>query len=822
MSFQSSLVLLAGTRGSGIALLRGIFEGVGLPVASCAGLQAKHDRALIDLDCWDGSVQAKALPHAWLESSPASVLKNQIQDFLGRKIIDLQGPIFFELSSGLRMLPLWQQVARELNLDLHIVWLVRDPAEVVASLIADQDGWIGMNSGRAQRLWWRENLSVRESCKNSQNFSFVDFNSVLAAPHAQVTRILRSIPGLEVSEPQLQEVCDSIDVKAMRMSPGEPVHRSLRRLYKHFCRHPLRRRWPSADDIQHLPPDSELVSIPQELLTDPDAWQAVLQRFEGYPAPRCAKQNLPVDDSILLNACGFTWFDWAAHPLLNRLPLDGLANRTIDDLNSGAHQLMLASSRSSPRDDAQCLRIGINVEWPEAERRLHWFQHLKTQDMIWDIDPARVLLMKSLGLPAWWLDPHDSSNGWIDRPEATTLLSWVQHLGLGEPPANHLVVLGSLGSGWDRSLALDGEKTVLLDPPISYFPGWLDLQLVKPAAALAQAGWLIRAVQRSARLVWSGALTTLQRSCLEFSAGCVDEPLVVASPLEPDELRALHRGDALEALAEDRASPETDVLWSWSCDQSTIPSVSVVISSYNYAERIETALESVVNQTAQGLELIVVDDESSDNSVRVIQSWMEDLSRRFQEGLRSPLVRLLLLRHRSNSGLAVARNTAFEAAKADWCFVLDADNRLMPNAVEACFSLAQELKTVPQLAVIHPVIGMEIEAGRSDEQRSLLGGPSWQRESFVDGNVVDAMALVSRRAWRAVGGYTHLEGGWEDYDFWCKLVADGWQGVQCPQLLALYRSHTDAMTFCDTARRQRALSRTLQKRHPWLRLPLAE
>ena len=102
-----------------------------------------------------------------------------------------------------------------------------------------------------------------------------------------------------------------------------------------------------------------------------------------------------------------------------------------------AHQLMLASSRSSSRDDAQCLRIGINVEWPEAERRLHWFQHLKTQDMIWDIDPARVLLMKSLGLPAWWLDPHDLSNGWIDRPEATTLLSWVQHLGLGEIQCVH-------------------------------------------------------------------------------------------------------------------------------------------------------------------------------------------------------------------------------------------------------------------------------------------------------------------------------------------------------------------------------------------------
>ena len=93
MSFQSSLVLLVGTRGSGIALLRGIFERVGLPVASCADLQAKHDRALIDLDCWDGSVQAKALPHAWLESSPHLFSRIRFRIFR-RKINDRQGPIF--------------------------------------------------------------------------------------------------------------------------------------------------------------------------------------------------------------------------------------------------------------------------------------------------------------------------------------------------------------------------------------------------------------------------------------------------------------------------------------------------------------------------------------------------------------------------------------------------------------------------------------------------------------------------------------------------------------------------------------------------------
>ena len=153
--------------------------------------------------------------------------------------------------------------------------------------------------------------------------------------------------------------------------------------------------------------------------------------------------------------------------------------------------------------------------------------------------------------------------------------------------------------------------------------------------------------------------------------------------------------------------------------------------------------------------------------------------------------------------------------------MLDADNRLLPEAVQACLALAESGSECPHLAVVHPLVGMEIEGDRSDEQRSLLGGPSWQESGFVAGNIIDAMALVRRSAWRAVGGYTHLEGGWEDYDFWCKLITAGWHGLQCPRLLALYRSHRQAMTFVETGRSQRVLSRRLALRHPWLKLPLA-
>ena len=125
-------------------------------------------------------------------------------------------------------------------------------------------------------------------------------------------------------------------------------------------------------------------------------------------------------------------------------------------------------------------------------------------------------------------------------------------------------------------------------------------------------------------------------------------------------------------------------------------------------------------------------------------------------------------------------------------------------------------------AELHPLLAVEAEPGRMDERRSLVSSASWQREQFLSGNVVDAMALIRRSAWEKVGGYTHIEGGWEDFDFWCKLVEAGYHGVQCPRILALYRSHAESMSHRATNRSWHALSRTLQKRHPWLRLRLAQ
>ena len=246
-----------------------------------------------------------------------------------------------------------------------------------------------------------------------------------------------------------------------------------------------------------------------------------------------------------------------------------------------------------------------------------------------------------------------------------------------------------------------------------------------------------------------------------------------------------------------------------------MPAAAVVVSLFNYRDCITAALESVAAQSCAQLELIVVDDASSDGGADVVRVWMQNQLITAQH----PFARLILLRHRCNAGLATARNTAFEAAQAPWCFVLDADNALYPEAVSACLQMTHD--SSDQLGVVHSLLAVEAEEGRADDTRSLASVISWQRNHFLDGNKVDAMALVRRTAWQLTGGYTHIEGGWEDFDFWCKLHNAGFHGLQCPRILAVYRSHVESMSHTATNSNWRALSRTLQDRHPWLQLPLA-
>jgi glycosyltransferase involved in cell wall biosynthesis len=246
--------------------------------------------------------------------------------------------------------------------------------------------------------------------------------------------------------------------------------------------------------------------------------------------------------------------------------------------------------------------------------------------------------------------------------------------------------------------------------------------------------------------------------------------------------------------------PEHDTLFA--SDALRAAEVTVIVPLYNYRDHVLEALASVRHQTLRELDLIVVDDASTDGSAELVLDWMKENTIRFN--------RLFLLRNKENSGLARTRNAGFDAAETAFVLPLDADNRLRPECCAACLSSLRDSAA----GYAYPMI--ETFGASTD----LMGTYDFRPSRFIAGNYIDAMALVSKSAWLRAGGYAPIQHGWEDYDFWCRCLEQGIGGVQVPSVLADYRVHQASMlhTQTDLPGNKAALIADLEARHPWLRI----
>lgn len=238
-------------------------------------------------------------------------------------------------------------------------------------------------------------------------------------------------------------------------------------------------------------------------------------------------------------------------------------------------------------------------------------------------------------------------------------------------------------------------------------------------------------------------------------------------------------------------------------DKLAEAAVTVIIPVYNYADYILEALESVRAQTALLLDLVVIDDRSSDDSVQMVTGWLEQHAGRFN--------RVLLHRHTSNAGLGFARNSGFALAETPFVLPLDADNRLR---AACCAQLLAALEG-SEAAYAYPAIQ------QFGDKNKVFGGEPYSPLRLMRGNVIDAMALVRKQAWAAAGGYDHVRYGWEDYDFWCRLAEIGEFGLGVPEVLADYRVHARSMlhTLTEVRGHKLDLIADLERRHPWLDIP---
>jgi Glycosyl transferase family 2 len=231
------------------------------------------------------------------------------------------------------------------------------------------------------------------------------------------------------------------------------------------------------------------------------------------------------------------------------------------------------------------------------------------------------------------------------------------------------------------------------------------------------------------------------------------------------------------------------------------PRVSVLLTVYNYAGYVGEALRSVALSTLTDVEVVVVDDASSDGSVEAIR----------QAGVEMPWLSIRLVRRQTNGGLSAARNLAAEHANADLLFVLDADNMVLPAGLE---KLAGALDENPDAAFAYGIIETFDVNGPS----GLISWLGWNPDRLRYGNYIDAMAMIRASALEEVGGYSTdaaFSTGWEDFALWVAMADRGLPGLRLADFVGRYRINPHSMlsiTDIDNS----AIWAALLRRHPFL------
>jgi glycosyltransferase involved in cell wall biosynthesis len=205
--------------------------------------------------------------------------------------------------------------------------------------------------------------------------------------------------------------------------------------------------------------------------------------------------------------------------------------------------------------------------------------------------------------------------------------------------------------------------------------------------------------------------------------------------------------------------------------QSPQPAVSVVIPCHNHGEYLGHAIASVLKQSYQGFEIIIVDDGSSDEDTR---SSLNDYDH--------PKIKLIQTAHR---GLPTARNTAIEAARGSYILPLDADDKIGETYLDKALKI---LETSENIGIVYS------RAEFFGEASGEWDLPPYHFPEILLGNVIFCSALFRKRDWAAVNGYNpNMIYGWEDYDFWLSLIQLGREVVRIPETLFFYRKRSDSM-----------------------------
>lgn len=211
--------------------------------------------------------------------------------------------------------------------------------------------------------------------------------------------------------------------------------------------------------------------------------------------------------------------------------------------------------------------------------------------------------------------------------------------------------------------------------------------------------------------------------------------------------------------------------------------LSVLIPNYNYADYIEDAIDSILEQDYPAIELIIVDDGSKDDSVAIAREKLSGSNK---------LKRSKLIVLEQNRGKLGAINAALAELSGEYMITLDADDWLSPHYASRCIAeLRQRRLRDASLGFIYT------DCNLADQDRKIIDrgrSVAFDRELVETASYLPEPALMLTRTFLEAAPFDETIRVATKHHKWCRVVANGWTGHHIAEPLFNYRMHTNNLS----------------------------
>jgi len=223
-----------------------------------------------------------------------------------------------------------------------------------------------------------------------------------------------------------------------------------------------------------------------------------------------------------------------------------------------------------------------------------------------------------------------------------------------------------------------------------------------------------------------------------------------------------------------------------------MPLISIIVPCYNQAQYLDECLQSVLDQTYDNWECVIINDGSLDNTEELAAKWLNK-DNRFK------------YLKKVNGGLSSARNSGIKSTKGEFILPLDADDKI---GKDYCLMAIKSFQKQPSLKVVY----CKAEKFGNDSGEWIL--PSFNRENLAYHNVIFCSAFFKRIDGEKVGFYdTNMIYGLEDWEFWIALLKEGGEVERIDLIAFYYRVKESSMIKMLKSDRQEEMFRYISIKH---------